>query len=245
MRLSVCIATYNGEAFLPTVLPLILEQLEARDELIIVDDVSQDGSWELLQSWQDKRLRLFQNEKNQGAPATFFRAIKLARHEVIVLADQDDYWLSPKAAHIRQRFQTQSLDLLVHNAFILQNGQRQFQTLFELNQSGPGALKNFTSNCFIGCCMAFRRKVVPLVVPFSMQWPVYHDQFIGLAATLAGSEIKFDDTCLIEFNRHGENASQLRRRRNLWLIFRERFCLLILLLVQIPKLWRFRTPNSR
>lgn len=244
MNLSVCIATYNGARFLPEVFPSILTQLSEDDEVIVIDDASQDNTFELLQALNDARIKIVRNSKNVGAPESFFKALRFATNDVIVLADQDDKWLSQKASFIRTVFETSSVELLIHNAYIIENGRLLSQTLFEHKKSAAGGIKNFISNGFIGCCMAFRKSLIPIAIPYFTKFPVYHDQFIGMAATFSGAEIRFDPTCLIYFNRHSSNLSQLQRRRNIGLIFLERFCLFILLSLHTPKLLSFLFKNK-
>ncbi|MEG0372957.1 MAG: glycosyltransferase, partial [Enterococcus sp.] len=64
MRVSVCMATYNGRHFIEEQLNSIFPQLSANDELIISDDHSTDGTWEFLLDLQktDTRIKLFQNQ---------------------------------------------------------------------------------------------------------------------------------------------------------------------------------------
>ena len=44
MKISVCMATYNGERFIHEQLESILGQLENGDEVVIVDDASTDST---------------------------------------------------------------------------------------------------------------------------------------------------------------------------------------------------------
>lgn len=55
--ISVCIASYNGSAYLAQQLDSILPQLSVGDEVVISDDGSTDGTVELIQSYQSKTIR--------------------------------------------------------------------------------------------------------------------------------------------------------------------------------------------
>ena len=46
--ISVCIATYNGERFLKEQLFSILSQLSDKDEVVISDDGSNDGTLKIV-----------------------------------------------------------------------------------------------------------------------------------------------------------------------------------------------------
>ena len=50
MKISVCMATYNGEKYLRPQIDSILKQLSEKDELIISDDGSTDGTIGIIES---------------------------------------------------------------------------------------------------------------------------------------------------------------------------------------------------
>src|ERR1700724_3851972 len=89
MSLSVVISTYNDGPRLPrTIAPLLADP--ATDELIIVVDGSDDGTYEALQARarKDSRVRPFFIE-NRGRPAACQFGIEQARSDVGLLIDAD------------------------------------------------------------------------------------------------------------------------------------------------------------
>lgn len=60
-------------------------------ELIVVDDCSTDGSWEILQrlAAEDDRIRLIRHERNQGKGAAVRTAIRHATSEISIVHDAD------------------------------------------------------------------------------------------------------------------------------------------------------------
>ena len=92
MDISVCMATYNGEKYVLPQIRSILEQLDKHSELIIVDDFSKDKTIELIESIEDKRIKIYKNNSNQGHVKTFEIALNKAKGETIFLSDQDDIW---------------------------------------------------------------------------------------------------------------------------------------------------------
>ena len=50
MKISVAMATYNGECFLEEQIKSIINQSKTVDEIIIVDDNSKDNTYEYLQN---------------------------------------------------------------------------------------------------------------------------------------------------------------------------------------------------
>ena len=57
--ISVCIATHNGEKYIKKQLESILSQLDFSDEIVISDDGSTDQTINLIQSLEDKRIKIF------------------------------------------------------------------------------------------------------------------------------------------------------------------------------------------
>lgn len=212
MRVSVCMATYNGAAHVATQISSILKQLDAADQLIVVDDKSTDDTREIIGNFRDPRIQLIVNPVNVGAALTFNRALQEASGDIIFLSDQDDRWHDGKVATVVKMLETGNLDLLVHDAVVLRGGQVVHASLFDMAGSSPGVIKNIVSNTFTGCCMAFRRNILRDVLPISAHIGIFHDAWIGVLAQYFGYKVAFMPVPLMDFIRHGGNASTLQRR---------------------------------
>lgn len=92
--LSICIPTYNGQAFLAESLESALQQNGQDIEILIIDDGSTDQTPEIIHSFaqQDSRVRFFL-EKNAGIVANWNRCILRAQGEWIKFLFQDDLLL--------------------------------------------------------------------------------------------------------------------------------------------------------
>lgn len=99
--LSVVMAVYNGEKFLPETMQSLLTQTLTDFELIVIDDGSSDSSLQLLQDYaaRDQRIRLVSRE-NRGLVPSLNEGCRMARAPYIVRMDADD------VAH-PQRFEKQ------------------------------------------------------------------------------------------------------------------------------------------
>ena len=95
--ISVCIATYNGAEYLREQVESILSQLEEEDEIVVSDDSSTDTTIEILQSFGDRRIKIFKNPA-KGFVRNFENALRQAQGDFIFLSDQDDVWLPNKVA---------------------------------------------------------------------------------------------------------------------------------------------------
>lgn len=212
MRISVCMATYNGAAHVETQISSILKQLNAADQLIVVDDNSTDNTVEIIGNFKDSRIQLSINPRNVGAALTFNRALQEASGDIVFLSDQDDRWHDRKVATVVKMLEAGNLDLLVHDAVVMRDGQVVHASLFDMAGSSSGVIKNIVSNTFTGCCMAFRRDILRDVLPISAHIGIFHDAWIGVLAQYFGHKVAFVPVPLMDFIRHGGNASTFERR---------------------------------
>lgn len=212
MKISVCMASFNGSQYINAQIKSILKQIRNSDEIIIVDDASSDNTVSIIKKFNSNQIKLFVNKKNIGISASFSQAMSLADGDIIFLSDQDDIWQSNKVSFILSLFRNSKIDLIVHDAILLFGNKISSKTLFEANQSRSGILKNIYRNTYTGCCMAFRRKVITKILPIPPNVGLFHDAWTGILSEYYGFNVKFIKKTLILFRRHNNNASSMKRR---------------------------------
>lgn len=89
-KLSVCIPVYNAEPTILQTINSILAQTFADFELVIVDNASTDDSIKIIKSVKDKRIKLFQNEKNLGCGGNLTACAQKASTDLIFYVCADD-----------------------------------------------------------------------------------------------------------------------------------------------------------
>jgi glycosyltransferase involved in cell wall biosynthesis len=107
MKISVAFIVYNGAQYLRTQLDSIIAQTHKVDEIIVCDDASFDNTKEILEEYKNKHANLFfihYNTKNIGPTKNIEKTIKACTGELILLADQDDYWEVTKVEIIIKYF---------------------------------------------------------------------------------------------------------------------------------------------
>ncbi|MDP8259969.1 MAG: glycosyltransferase [Candidatus Gygaella obscura] len=91
VKISLVMPNYNGIDILKEALPTIfsIERFaNGNDEVLIVDDASKDGSVKFIKENYPK-IKLIRNYRNKGFGYTSNRAVKSAKHEVVVLINND------------------------------------------------------------------------------------------------------------------------------------------------------------
>lgn len=88
---SVVIPLYNKEATIGRALESVFRQTVQDFEIIVVNDGSRDRSRQIVDAFQDPRLRLI-DQPNSGAAAARNRGIAEAHSELVAFLDADDEW---------------------------------------------------------------------------------------------------------------------------------------------------------
>lgn len=218
MKLSVAMCTYNGAAYVREQLASIAAQIRAPDELIVVDDFSNDGTLEITREFAASApfpVRLYVNERRLGAVKSFERAISLCEGDLIALADQDDVWLPEKlrrseaALAANPRAGLVFTDAEIVDEQLRPLGRRLWQTIgFDRSQQrrlkgGKAVEVLITGSVVTGMTMAFRSKFKRLALPIPDRISSIHDGWIALViATVA--ELCFIDEPLVKYRQHAD-----------------------------------------
>lgn len=212
--ISVCIATYNGEKYIRQQMETILCQLHPEDEVIVSDDGSNDNTLDIIASFKDKRIKVFNHSKNnieakypfEYVSRNFENALRHAGGDIIFLADQDDIWQPNKMQTVMDTLTKSNCLLILHDCEVVdENGKTLHKSYFELNNSKKGICRNLINNSYLGCCIAFKNELLNTAIPFPDS-SVPHDIWLGLLAEWKG-EVVFSNDILLKYRRHYSNQS--------------------------------------
>jgi len=122
MKISIAMATYNGERFIREQLESLSAQTRLPDELIVADDGSTDRTLEILRDFARDApfpVRIHPSERNLGYTRNFLRAARSCTGDWIAFCDQDDVWLPEKLAAVERSSAEPGVLLIVHSAEIV------------------------------------------------------------------------------------------------------------------------------
>lgn len=219
MSISVAMAVCNGEKYIEQQLNSIIHNLSKDDEIIISYNSSEDATLEMIQeaAHQLPIIKVYSCEE-KGIIVNYENAISHCSNEYIFLADQDDVWTEDKVQKVMECFESEEHPILVmHDSqYTDEELNEQEKTLFTDRNIRKGYVHNLTDNCYDGCCLAFHRDLVKLILPIPRSLSM-HDQWIGLVAEKAGN-VTFCDEKLLQHRRHSDAVNT--QKYGLKMIFR-------------------------
>jgi len=223
MKISVCMATYNGEKFIQHQINSILSQLHEEDEIIIADDGSIDNTIPIIESFNDRRIKLLHHIKKSEKYKSNYTtrniefALQNATGDLIFLADQDDVWF-PNKIEVMQPFLVK-YDLVISDCIVTDEDLNVLhQSYFNLIHSKQGFIHNIIKNSYLGCCMAFKRELLKIALPIPTG-PIAHDIWIGLISDCKKT-VKFIEPPTIFYRRHPNTVSTSGKKSTSSLLFK-------------------------
>ena len=102
-KISIITPTYNRSSLIPRMINSVLDQSYQHWELIIIDDGSTDNTKDILENYDDSRVKYYYTE-NSGAADSRNVGVKYAQSEYIIFLDSDDevkpLWLETLSSKI-------------------------------------------------------------------------------------------------------------------------------------------------
>ncbi len=95
-KVSVVMASYNHERFVAETIQSVLDQSYQDFEFIITDDGSADRTVDVINRFDDPRIKLFCFPQNHGACRAINNCINEAKGEYIAVINSDDAWFPNK-----------------------------------------------------------------------------------------------------------------------------------------------------
>ena len=218
MRISVALATYNGERFLAEQLGSILAQERVPDEVVIRDDGSSDNTQRIVETFTRAfpgTVDFAVNPIRLGVAGNFETALKATTGELVLLSDQDDRWHPHRVAQAERAFSADpELLLLFANARLVDAegrplGMTQMQAL-GLTASEQSRLRSGHAfealsirSLVLGASACLRRTVIADALPIPPLW--MHDEWIALICAAKGG-VAYVDQPVIDYRQHGSNV---------------------------------------
>ncbi len=161
---SIITAVFNARDMLEECRRSVIAQKFRNYEWLIIDDQSNDNSFEILSHWRDSKIRVSRTSANTGGPAAPRNlALGLAKGDYIAILDQDDLWDADKLERqVEFMEKHREVGLLSGNLRVASHGEGNYRRPY-LRKGGliyPSADDVYRENPFLSSAIIMRRSVV-------------------------------------------------------------------------------------
>ena len=237
-RISVAMATYNGEKYIEEQLLSICRQTRKPDEIVVSDDGSKDATLEIVERVSRSEdatgieFVIITDNPRHGYCGNFEWAIQHTTGDLVFLSDQDDVWMPEKVAEVINVFSKYpDASCVFHNASLIGKNGEPIEGVFderlttgELNLP-QGQIKKLDRDNYLapaiswggirGMSMCITCAFADSVIPFPPNING-HDKWIMVCA-IVNDAMYYVNLPLTRYRLHGNNiCGNATYRGNLW-----------------------------
>lgn len=195
LKVSVVMATFNGQEFIKEQMDSILQQTYPIHEIIISDDGSTDSTKDIILEYcrNNPLIRFTENKGHHGPNGNFKHAILLSEGDIIVPSDQDDIWAINKIEKLVGAFDS-NVDLVYAQDLVFSNEADGRHDIYYLPSMHVCVWKNGLK----GHTCAFRKELRSL---YEESGAVSWDYVLSLYGVITGRAKGIPDE-LVRWRRH-------------------------------------------
>ncbi|MFG6093965.1 glycosyltransferase [Leptothoe sp. ISB3NOV94-8A] len=225
--ISVIIPTYNRPAYLKEAIASVVNQTYANLEIIVSDDCSDHSPEDMVNSFQDPRLRLRRNSRNLGVGLNTSYAFAESNGKYVASLNDDDRWASDFLETLVQPLEENSeLVLAFCDYYVIDdNGIVQWSASKKQTQKEKrhhlqeGVYQPFwkiglvDQAVFTASAALIRRAAVPWEQLFKAG--VFWDYYIAYLACRSGKGAYYCDERLAYYRVHAQSENMVSGNRNI------------------------------
>ncbi|MDD3876099.1 MAG: glycosyltransferase family 2 protein [Bacteroidales bacterium] len=207
---TVLMPVYNTEKYIAEAIDSVLNQTFRDFEFLIIDDGSTDDSVKIIESYNDKRIRLVRNDKNIKLIATLNKGIDLALGKYICRVDADDICM-PTRLEKQVRFMEHNPDFVACSSGVeifYENSNKRFNILYE-EYTDEIRIKTIYQNHFVHPSSFIRKEfIINRGLRFSSEFIHTEDYFFFVKLSELGQLHNIKES-LVKVRKHMTNVSVL------------------------------------
>jgi glycosyltransferase involved in cell wall biosynthesis len=214
MKISVAVPCYNGAQYLARNIESLLEQTRVPDQILIVDDGSQDSSGAIVEKYP---VELITHERNRGLAVARNTALQNSTGDVLVYIDADTLAAPDLIEVLVSGYADddpylagvggQGVEVAIHSR------ADRWRRAHASQRYGPRARD---VPFLYGLCMSFRTHILRQIGGFSPEFSTNaEDMDVGLRLTRSGYRLRYLPGAIVFHQRQDDEAS-LKRTMIAW-----------------------------
>ena len=209
---------YNEQATIKTAVERVLEQKRV-SELIIIDDASTDGTWDIIKQFTDSRVIVKQHSKNLGKGAALATGLSVCSSDIIGIHDADLEYDPKTYASILKPFDDGHADVVYGSRFL---GSGAHRCVYYWHYVGNRFLTTFSNMCsninltdMETCQKFFRRTCIQNIVLKEKRFGIEPE----ITAKLVHSKAKIYEVSIPYYGRTYEEGKKINWRDGVHAIY--------------------------
>ncbi len=160
-KISVLMPVFNGEKYVKETIESVLNQTYTDFEFIIVNDGSTDKTRDIIESFDDKRIKLYNLHENRGVGFASNFSVYKANGEYIARVDSDDIY-HPDRLLLQKEFLDDNPDISLVKTLVkyfgdedIQRSERynSFKTTLEINKNNCITTEDISRELYWHICI--------------------------------------------------------------------------------------------
>lgn len=115
MTVGVIITVYNLEHFVARAIESVLRQSHQPDRIVVINDGSTDGSWEIIRRYSD--ITIIDNTNNRGVLPSIIEGLRVLDTDIVAFLDGDDVWHRDKLKRVLEEFDAYPDAMMVTHSY--------------------------------------------------------------------------------------------------------------------------------
>ena len=231
-NVSILLTIRNAEKYIGFCLPSILNQTFSNFEIVIIDDVSQDKTREIIEKFEDHRIKYFRNKKRLGLSASRNECLKYATGDFVFFTDGD--------CIVSKKWVEEALNYLRTSDCIGLEGR----TYYVSNEYKPtradDVVENINGGQYPTCNMVYLKSLLVEIGGFDEKYTYMEDRDLALRARKLG-KICFNPKMIVYHQKKTLTWRQFVRKAE---IVRNRVLIYKKLHDKTLFAWRIWNPNN-
>lgn len=210
-EVSIVMPAFNVERFIADSINSVLSQDFADFELIIINDGSTDNTEDIVNQFNDPRIRYYRNDGNKGLFYTRNKGLELARGNYISMLDSDDIALPGKfSVQMEYLKNNPSIKLLGGGAFLIDGSGNKISGSY-IQKAPSEAIPSILlfNNYFIQSTIIFARDILDKYT-YRIEYPPSEDYDLWSRIALDFPTFNLNKP-LILYRIHASSVSHTKR----------------------------------
>lgn len=232
VNVSILLTIRNAEKYIGLCLKSLLDQSISNFDIVIIDDVSNDKTKEIIEKFDDHRIRYFRNKSRLGLSASRNKCLKYASGDSVFFTDGD--------CIVSKNWIEEGLKYLETSDCLGVEGKTYYVSKKYKPTLSDDVVENLNGDQFPTCNMAYVKNILNDIGGFDERYTYMEDRDLALRVKRIG-KIRFNPNMIVYHQKKTLTSREFVRKAE---IIRNRVLIYKKLHEKAFFIWRIWYPKS-